>query len=196
MGTHQLLSCGSQSFKMPPFRSTLEDPEKNIALVAILPLRQTTKGGDRGVGGVTSEEDIVDQALDRFKANILFKQFELETTVDRVLVYVTLYIVECLKRLAKASNKGPGLQDMQAMALESWPLPGEPGFPLNAFYGKSKGGEVAELKNYLTQIRQETGARLAERVFAPELASQGGPSKFWTCWAKRKFLNVSLAKKF
>ena len=24
----------------------------------------------------------------------------------------------------------------QAMALESWPLPGEPGFPLNAFYGK------------------------------------------------------------
>ena len=27
------------------------------------------------------------------QANILFKQFELETTVDRVLVYVTLYIV-------------------------------------------------------------------------------------------------------
>ena len=66
--------------------------------------------------------------------------------------------------MAKASNKGQGLQDMQvihflklafvtltvlacnpvlvlavfpqAMALESWPLPGEPGFPLNAFYGK------------------------------------------------------------
>merc|ERR1712013_336915 len=90
-------TCVLQSFKMPPFRSTLEDPEKNIALVAILPLRQTAKGGDRGVGGVTSEEDIVDQALDRFKANILFKQFELETTVDRVLVYVTLYIVGWVK---------------------------------------------------------------------------------------------------
>ena len=68
------------------------------------------------MGGVTSEEDIVDQALDRFKvywivkvgtyfvvfftylqANILFKQFELETTVDRVLVYVTLYIVGWVK---------------------------------------------------------------------------------------------------
>ena len=106
--------------------------------------RQTGKGGDRGIGGSTTEEDIVDQALDRFKvdfhflvrfnvdfhlldrfkvyfhfldrfmvnfhfhikvillsilctfssqANILFKQFELETTVDRVLVYITLYIV-------------------------------------------------------------------------------------------------------
>ena len=86
--------------------------------------RQTGKGGDRGIGGSTTEEDIVDQALDRFKvdfhfldrfkvnfhfhikvillsilctfaaqANILFKQFELETTVDRALVYITLYIV-------------------------------------------------------------------------------------------------------
>jgi len=130
------------------------------------------------------------------QANILFKQFELETTVDRVLVYVTLYIVECLKRLAKASNKGQGVQEMQAMALESWPLPGEQGFPLNAFYGKAKGSETGELKSYLTQIRQETGGRLVERVFSPDLAPQGGPSKFWTCWAKRKFLNVSLAKKF
>ena len=89
----------------------MEDPEKNIALVAILPLRlaektflvnilataqakdkskfsamlfttfsnhihafrQTTKGGDRGVGGVTSEEDIVDQALDRFKVYWIVK---------------------------------------------------------------------------------------------------------------------------
>jgi len=86
------------------------------------------------------------------QANILFKQFELETTVDRVLVYVTLYIVECLKRLAKASNKGQGVQEMQAMALESWPLPGEQGFPLNAFYGKAKGSETGELKSYLTQV--------------------------------------------
>ena len=31
------------------------------------------------------------------QANILFKQFELETTVDRVLVYVTLYIVGWVK---------------------------------------------------------------------------------------------------
>ena len=29
--------------------------------------RQTGKGGERGVGGTTSEEDIVDQTLDRFK---------------------------------------------------------------------------------------------------------------------------------
>ena len=56
------------------------------------------------------------------------------------------------------------------MALESWPLLGESGFPLNAFYGKchrknkgnktaidlfsgkSKGSETGELKNYLTQV--------------------------------------------
>ena len=38
----------------------------------ILPLRQTGKGGDRGVGGTTTEEDIVDQALDRFKVTSTF----------------------------------------------------------------------------------------------------------------------------
>ena len=63
------------------------------------------------------------------------------------------------------------------MALESWPLPGEQGFPLNAFYGKfdrkppkrlwlnlnllqqpfpfsgkAKGSETGELKSYLTQV--------------------------------------------
>jgi hypothetical protein len=65
------------------------------------------------------------------------------------------------------------------------------------------------------QLRQETGARLVARVFAPELSSevrekqnglgnmgismtttttQGKPSKWWTCWSRRKFLNVSLSR--
>ena len=34
--------------------------------------RQTGKGGDRGIGGSTTEEDIVDQALDRFKVDFHF----------------------------------------------------------------------------------------------------------------------------
>ena len=43
--------------------------------------------------------------------------------------FVTLTILACNPVLVLAVFS-------QAMALESWPLPGEPGFPLNAFYGK------------------------------------------------------------
>jgi len=184
---------------MPPFRAVVPQSDlnlKSLGNVAVLPLRQTTKWTERGPAPVTQEEDIVDQSLDLFKANILFKQFEMETDVDRVLVYVTLYTIECLKRLQKCANKEQGMKEMYTTALESFHLPGEPGFPLNSFYTRPKSGETEELKKYFTQLRQETGVRLVTRVFDPALAPEGGPSKWWTCFAKRKFLNVSLSKKF
>merc|ERR1711994_282530 len=101
-----------------------------------MPLRQTSKGTARGPAPPSSQEDIVDQTSSLFKANILFKQFDMETEVDRVLVYVTLYIIECLKRLQKVPNLERAQQEMFSMALESFALPGEAGFPLNAFFTK------------------------------------------------------------
>jgi len=183
---------------MPPYHSTLASPGgRAIGNVALMPLRQTSKGSARGPAPVESgAEDIVDQALDLFKANILFKNYEMESEVDRVLVYSTLYIIECLKRLQKCPNKERAQQEMYSAALESFALPGEQGFPLNAFYNKPKGGDVEELRKYLTQIRHELGSRLVDRVFDPKLSPDGKPSKWWTCFAKRKFLNVSLSKSF
>ena len=80
----------------------------------------------------------------------------METEVDRVLVYITLYTIECLKRLQKCSNKEQGTREMYTAALESFHLPGESGFPLNAFYTKPMAGEVEELKKYFTQVTAVT----------------------------------------
>merc|ERR1711936_723063 len=124
---------------MPPFHSSLESSGKSYGNMALMPLRQTTKGSARGPAPSTNDEDIVDQTINLFKANILFKQFEMETDVDRVLVYVTLYIIECLKRLQKLPNIERATQDMFSAALEQFSLPGEAGFPLNAFYSKPQG---------------------------------------------------------
>ena len=77
----------------------------------------------------------------------------METDVDRVLVYVTLYIIECLKRLQKLPNIERATQDMFSAALEQFSLPGEAGFPLNAFYSKPQGGEAEEMKKYFVQVR-------------------------------------------
>ena len=71
-----------------------------------------------------------------FQANILFKSFEIESDVDRVLVYVTLYIIECLKRMQKQPNLERATLDMHAAAREQFALPGDANFPLNAFFSK------------------------------------------------------------
>ncbi len=68
-------------------------------------------------------------------------------------MYVTLYAVLCLKRLAKCANKERATQDMFTLALERFSLPGEGDFPLNAFYDKPRSaGEADELRKYLTQV--------------------------------------------
>ena len=76
----------------------------------------------------------------------------METDVDRVLVYVTLYIIECLKRLQKMPNAERAVQDMYSAALEAFAIPGEAGFPLNAFYTAPNYAEAEEMKKYFVQV--------------------------------------------
>lgn len=46
-------------------------------------------------------EDIIEEALIYFKPNIFFRQFEIKGPADRTLIYLMLYITECLKKLQK-----------------------------------------------------------------------------------------------
>lgn len=57
---------------------------------------------------------------------------------DRTLIYVTLYITECLKKLAKCKDKNTGVNEMYSLAVSKFPIPGDPTFPLNAVYGRPK----------------------------------------------------------
>lgn len=45
------------------------------------------------------------------------------------------------------------------------------------------------MRQYLQQIRQETGIRVCEKVFGED----GKPSKWWICFAKKKFMEKSLS---
>ncbi len=38
------------------------------------------------------EQDVIDEALHYFKANVFFRTYEIKSDADRVLIYVTLYI--------------------------------------------------------------------------------------------------------
>lgn len=177
--------------------------------MALLPLRTQQRGP---APTTTAEQDIIDESLYFFKSNVFFRTYEIkvrppgnpqnnhithplpplfQSEVDRVLIYITLYITECLKKLARCSNKAQGSQEMYSLAISKFDIPGEAGFPLNAVYARPATPQEADLmRQYLLQLRQEIGNRVCEKVFSTE---DGKPSKWWLCFAKKKFMEKSLS---
>ena len=57
----------------------------------------------------SAEADVIDEALTYFKANVFFRTYEIRSEADRVLIYLTLYITDCLKKLQVRLMTGNGL---------------------------------------------------------------------------------------
>ena len=83
---------------MPAYHSAIPaDGKKFIGNVPVLPLRITAKGTGRGPAPPTitpDEEDIVDESLNLFKANILFTAFEV-TAEGQILSQIPLKCIIC-----------------------------------------------------------------------------------------------------
>ncbi|GAB1610446.1 actin-related protein 2/3 complex subunit 3-like [Argonauta hians] len=174
---------------MPAYHSNLT-LKTSLANMALLPIRTQYKG-PAPKEAEDAALDIIDEAIYFFKANIFFRNFEIKNDCDRTLIYITLYITECLKKLQKCSSKNAAQKEMYTLALKNYPIPGDGGFPLNAMYSRpSAGAEEDTLRQYLQQLRQETGLRMCDRVFDSQ---SDRPSKWWLCFAKRKFMDKSLA---
>ncbi|RWS12617.1 actin-related protein 2/3 complex subunit 3-like protein [Dinothrombium tinctorium] len=178
---------------MPVYHSKIQT-EKSIGNMAFVTFKTKFRGPIITLNKsdlVDGEMDIIDEALMYFKANVFFKQYEIQSDADRVLIYLTLYISECLKKLQKCTSKEQATQEMYALAIKRFDIPGDPGFVLNSVYAKPASVEEADLlRQYLTQLRQECGLRVVDKVFDKET---GKPSKWWLCFAKRKFMDISLS---
>jgi actin related protein 2/3 complex subunit 3 len=119
---------------MPAYHSTLAAP-KEVGNMALLPINTKFKGPAPPGDG---KMDVVEEALYYFKANVFFKNYEIKGPSDRVLMYLTLYITECLKKLARCQSEEDGKKEMTTLAIASFSLPGDPKFPLNSFFAKPK----------------------------------------------------------
>ena len=101
--------------------------------MACLPLKTQVRGpAAKELGDI----DILDEALHFFKANVFFRNYEVKNESDRLLIYMTLYITECLKKLQKCSNCNQAQNEMYTLAISKFDIPGEPGFPLNSVYAR------------------------------------------------------------
>ncbi|XP_067936052.1 actin-related protein 2/3 complex subunit 3-A-like [Watersipora subatra] len=175
---------------MPAYHSQYTNPPLTVGNMAMNPLRTQFNGP----AAKTRDEkpDAIDEALHFFKANIFFKNYEIKSEADRTLIYITLYISECLKKLQKCASKNQGLKEMHTLAVQQWPLPGESGFPLNAMYVKPKDkNEEETMRKFMLQLRQEIGIRVCEKVFDKETDK---PSKWWMCFVTKKFIDKSLSR--
>lgn len=161
-----------------------------VGNMALLPLRTKFRGPAPSIPDL--EKDIVDEALYLFKSLIFFRHYEIKSEADRVLVYLILYILECLKKILKCPNKAIATKELMAMSICRFDIPGDPNFPreLNSLYAKPKSSTEADtMRSYMGQLRQELGTRLIDQVYASDGAP---PSKWWTCFSKRRFLDQSL----
>lgn len=173
---------------MSSYHSSFTNPPQVIGNMALLPLRTQFKGP---APRDNSDSDIIDEALTFFKANVFFRNYEIKGEADRTLIYLTLYITECLKKLQKSKSKNEGIKEMQSLAISRFYIPGEAQFPLNAMYSRPANKQEEDtMRSFLLQLRQETGLRLVEKVFDPETDK---PSKWWMCFSKRKFMDKSLS---
>ncbi|XP_066145057.1 actin-related protein 2/3 complex subunit 3-like [Euwallacea fornicatus] len=173
---------------MPAYHSSFVEPQQSVGNMAILPIRTSFRGP--APLQVNADQDIIDEALYYFKANVFFRTYEIKSEADRLLIYITLYITECLKKLQRCANRSQAQNEMYTLAISRFNIPGDAGFPLNSVYSKpGSPNEVEFMRAYLTQLRQEVGMRVCDKVFV----ESGKPSKWWLCFAKKKFMDKSLS---
>jgi actin related protein 2/3 complex, subunit 3 len=169
---------------------------------ALLPLRTRTRGpaftlpplspdiSEIAIPVTDPSYDILDETLSLFRANTFFRNFEIKGPADRVLIYGILWISDCLAKVKPNSSQREAEKNIMNAALEHFTIPGDAGFPLNALYqGPRDRGEAELLRGYLSQLRQELGIRLVNRLYAD---GTGKPSKWWMSFQKRRFMGKSL----
>ncbi|OTF74072.1 actin-related 2/3 complex subunit 3-like protein [Euroglyphus maynei] len=81
------------------------------------------------------------------------------------------------------------------LSQKKFAIPGDPKFPLNNMYSKPRNTvEADEMRNYMMQMRQECSTRLIDLIWPSSNVggNQTSPSKWWICFARRKFLNIQL----
>jgi len=144
---------------MPGINSKFNDEDvQEVCGMSLLPLKTKLKG-PMPISR-SADEDIIDEALKNFRVNVMMAGFKIEGGADRVTIFLTLFIAQCLKRLEKANDASQAEKLMFDLAHEKFPVPGDSGWKLGGHIPSPKGRKEEEnLKAYLNVLREETTLR-------------------------------------
>ncbi|EKD00816.1 arp2/3 complex 21 kda subunit (p21-arc) [Trichosporon asahii var. asahii CBS 8904] len=181
---------------MPAYHSAFNnDPSvQTVGNTGLVPFNATKARGAAPIPADPSQPDIIEEAL------------------DLTLIYLILFISDCIAKLAPTAGRpSPGYGEagkkLHTLAVDSFALPGEAGFPLNSMYHPPANRNEADmLRSYLTHARTELALRLVDRLYPEEqvLGPDGQPtgqvgpraaqpSKWWMAFQKRRFMGRSLS---
>jgi actin related protein 2/3 complex subunit 3 len=188
-GGKSLLGCGVYAIKQHPKAGSSGGPAPK--------LEDTTT--DPATGEATPAWDIVDEAVYYFKSNMMHKTFEVKGPADRTVLYLTLYLQQCLKRvlaLGKKATKAEARQALLSLGVERSLTPVEQSYPFSAFHpaaASASASDVEAWRDYARQLRLEAGVRLVQRVFLhPE--ADGTANKWWLYFGNQKFLGAQFER--
>ncbi|KAE9462671.1 hypothetical protein C3L33_05425, partial [Rhododendron williamsianum] len=129
---------------VPVYHSSFVDDEQITKACGcpLLPLKSHIKGP----APVSDQDrtDIVDEAITFFRANVFFRNFDIKSSADKLLIYLTFYINVALKRLEGCRTLAEGTKAIINLGLENVPVPGESGFPFPGLFTLPQSHREAE----------------------------------------------------
>mgnify|MGYP001044204032 CR=1 FL=1 len=140
----------------------------------------------------TATRDIVDEAIEFFRANILFRSYEPKGAADLQLCYLTIYFSEILRFLHKSAKTVAEARKSitQISLVQNFAIPGDANFCLAGFFTTPATRAEGDLiRAYMLQLRQEAAARFVEAVYNAD----GTQNKWWFQFNRRKFMNIESA---
>jgi len=172
---------------MPTYHSAFNKTNGQLCCnTAVLPLKTKVKGPAPPCGA--KEEDVVDEAIKYFRANVLFKNFEPEGPADLTLCYLTIFVGEVLRDCNKHKTKLEAQKGVQTLSHSTnFKTPGEDGFCLPGFFKPPAAKPEQDLfRAYFRQLREELATRLIDQIYGAD----GNKNKWWFQFNKRKFMNI------
>jgi len=177
---------------MPVYHSSFNETEgEKICNTVMLPLKTKVKGP--APPGRTDGEDVIDEAIKFFRANVLFRKFESQGPADLSVCYLTILISEILRLCAsnQAVTKNAGQKKLLEISLKTnFLIPGDNGFSLAGFFtAPVSRSEGEKCRQYFKQLREETCLRMLDVAYNED----GTRNKWWCQFSKRKFMNIAIA---
>lgn len=84
-----------------------------------------------------SQADIIDETIDLFRANSLFRNFEIKGPADRLLIVLILFVSDCLAKIGSARTVPTQLEAtkmLNTLSVDNFAIPGDATFALNSHY--------------------------------------------------------------
>ena len=134
--------------------------------------------------------DIIDEMIAFFRANVLFKNFEVKSGADRTLIYMTLYFQQCLVVCEKAQTAEAAKKDLHNLAIKPFSIPGENNWPLGSVFPSAKSKTEADaFRAYFKHAREEISSRIIPLLYVGDKKEK---NKWWQSFSKKKFMGKEL----